>query len=97
MSDFLSTVCHKCIGDGYLKADIAATGTSAVCDSCHKHGTTVSMEWLADKVEEALQHHYSYSSPDPEYGIPLDLLKEGEWERNGDPLVLVIAEMLRTN
>lgn len=97
MSDLLSSVCQACIGDRYLKAEIAATGAPAVCDSCHRHDVTVSMEWLADKVEEALQHHYSYTSPDPDDGIPLDLLKEGGWERSGDPLITVIADMLCTD
>lgn len=97
MSDSSSTVCQACIGDRYLQALIAENGHPTDCDFCHKPGNTISIEWLADKVEDALHHHYSYTSPDPDDGVPLELLKECEWERKGEPLVSVIADLLRTN
>lgn len=89
-------ICVACIGDKYLKTQIAAHGTTGNCDQCGLEGPRVDVQWLVDQVEEALSNHYSYASEYPD-GIPLDLLKEGNWERPGDPLVSVVAEMLCTD
>ena len=89
-------ICAACIGDEYLKTQIAAHGASGNCDQCGLEGPRVDVQWLADQVEESLSNHYYYTSEYPD-GVPLDLLKEGNWERSGDPLVLVIAEMLGTD
>ena len=86
-------ICQSCIGDRYLRQQISCHGSVAQCDQCEEEGRTVDIEWLADQVREALANHYYYTSPEPDY-VPIEMLKEGRWERTGTPLVTVIGDML---
>ena len=89
-------ICVECIGDEYLKKQIAEQGVPGDCYQCGESRPTVCIQWLADRIKEAFDNHYCYASPDPD-GVPLDLLKEGLWERGGEPLVPLIAGMLRVD
>lgn len=86
-------ICIECIGDEYLKKQIAEQDVSNDNCQCGGSGPTVTIQWLADQVKEALDNHYCYTSPDPD-DVPLDMLKEGPWEHGGVALVPLIADML---
>lgn len=48
---------------------------------------------LADSVSTALDQHYYKTSPDPAPGLEWHLQKEGLWERSGETVGFVIAEL----
>ena len=87
--------CGKCIGDEHLKTQIAQLGILKKCDHCRKRRRTVTVEWLADQVKAAIDIHYCYISPEPD-DVPLEMLKDGLWERDGERLTPLIANMLDT-
>ena len=87
------TICEPCIGEDYLSAEIRRDGVIASCSYCGKTAKVISIGELADHVDRALEQHF-YRTPDEADGIDLLALKEGGfWERDGSPVVYVIADM----
>jgi hypothetical protein len=71
-------------------------GVVADCSFCGKNGKTYSIEELADRVEAALEDHYSQTPAGPsdyEYALINDPEEEYDWEREGEPILQVIESM----
>jgi RES domain-containing protein/HEPN superfamily RES-like protein len=92
--DDAARLCSGCVGESFLKAEMQSQGTSAACSFCGKKGKTYSIEEVADRVEAALEEHYTQTPSEPS-GYQYALIKEGEydWEREGDPILQVIQSM----
>lgn len=86
------TICHNCIEDTFLKSSIEKTGTLGLCSFCHVGGKVVSMETLANYVEEAISQHYRQTPVDPsDYESMLIREFSHCWERAGEPISSLIS------
>ena len=86
-------LCHTCIGEQFLANEVKAQGVSSLCSYCGETRDAITLEDLADRIHGVLQDHFepTPSYPDDTYGYYL--ASEGEWERRGDPVDLMIAEI----
>ncbi|MCG7870509.1 MAG: RES family NAD+ phosphorylase [Candidatus Thiodiazotropha lotti] len=88
-------ICSGCIGDKYLKAEVDHVGEQATCSYCGVEGNTISIEELADRIEQALEDHYQCTSNEPtgyEYALLSDREIDYDWDRHGEPVGFVIQE-----
>lgn len=95
MDDDISArrICIECIGEKYLAGQLAEVAEEqSECDYCGHDGDTVTIDDLADRISDALDRHYYRTSSEPE-GIDLLAAKEGLWERPGEPVASLIAEL----
>jgi len=87
-------VCADCIGESYLSIDIERTGTPGECHYCGAEGQTVTIEMIASRVERAMKEHFERTARDPE-GYEYYIQREtGDWDRSGEPVADVIAQLL---
>lgn len=86
-------ICHTCVGDEFLSAQIEHQGEAAACTYCHQEGKTISLDHIAAEIEIAFEEHFYLTASEPS-GIEYLAEKEGilNWDRKGDPIVDVIAE-----
>ena len=86
--------CHNCIGEPYLKDQINTRGKARKCFYCKKVASSASLEDLAHFVSTAFEHHY-YRTSDQPSGFQWSMMRDEEstydWERDGEPVVDVIA------
>ena len=85
-------ICHGCISDGFLAAEVQEQGEFGKCSYCGVNGPVVSLDILGTRVDEVLQEHFRLTPGNPEEPYELFLYKEGDWERRGDEVELIIAE-----
>lgn len=86
-------ICIGCIGEKYLAARLTeGADEQTECDYCGRVGDTAPIDDLADWVSEAIERHYYRTSSEPE-GIDYLAAKEGLWERPGEPVADLIAEL----
>jgi hypothetical protein len=85
-------VCHACIGDAFLKAEIRREGRKRVCHFCGKTRKAWPLEELAERVRGVIEEHFRITPSDPgEEGLAYD--EEMDWQRRGEPVEYVIAEI----
>jgi hypothetical protein len=89
-------ICHNCVGEAYLSAQIERTGVVATCYSCDDdEAPCITLEELADCVEGAFERHYYRTSDQPDMYESM-LLRDKEldydWDRHGEPVLLAIQE-----
>ncbi len=87
-------VCYACVGDRILAGKIEEEGSRGLCSYCGKSHETLTLDRLADRIDEVLQKHF-VDTPSGPSDFEYVLIREGlwEWEREGDPVVCVIADM----
>jgi hypothetical protein len=86
-------LCLDCVGEDYLKGQIAAYGKRRKCSYCGAVRRTFSIQEMADHVDRAFEQHYQ-RTPDHPSGLE-DMLHKNkestyEWERDGEPIVYAI-------
>ena len=86
-------VCHNCIGDEFLSTEVRREGVIVPCSYCDKEQNAIKLEALTNRVHGALQEHYELTPDEPETAHELLLYRLGEWERRGDFVDDVIADM----
>lgn len=59
-------VCHQCVGEAFLRAEIQRTGSDGRCHYCEKQTGTWELGELADRIEHAFEQHY-YLAQDSGY------------------------------
>lgn len=92
-------LCEACVADPGLKSIIEAEGSDGVCDYCGQDGKTLAIEDVAGRVEEIFERHFVRTSTAPDaFQAAMLADKDGdyEWERSGEPVVQIIAEVLRS-
>ena len=93
-------VCSVCIGELYLRAEIARTGTETQCHYCEEDRKTLSLAELADRVELAFEQHYDRTSDQPdgfESAMMSDRESDYSWERKGEEAMYAIANALNVD
>ena len=79
-------LCVACVEEPFLKALIRKEGSVASCDFCERRrGRTVTLEVMADKVEQAFADHYRQTSDQPD---PMEEIAQRyggrSWTRHGE-------------
>jgi hypothetical protein len=90
-------VCADCIGESYLADLVTHSGTPAPCYYCSVHGQTITVEKLSEYVERAINQHYVRTASEPEGYEYYAQRETGDWYRSGEPVVEVVAQMLRAD
>lgn len=95
-------ICHGCVAEPYLSAEVKRTGEQAKCDYCGETAQCWSIGDLAEHIEKAFEDHYTRTSDQPDSWQERMLAdKESDyvWYREGDPVIDAIegaAEIPRT-
>lgn len=85
-------ICHECIGDAVLKDEVRADGRKRTCHFCGKPRKAWPLDELAERVQSVIEEHFRTTPSDPrDEGFAYD--KDMEWERRGDPIADVIANI----
>ncbi len=96
-TDQIDLVCHRCVSDEMLVAEIKQSGSKAKCTFCGRRGAkTWSIQTLADRIEPVFHENFVLSPSAPEgYELFLHMDKEStyEWTREGEPPNEVIQSM----
>jgi RES domain-containing protein len=82
-------ICHTCIGEAYLSAEVSASGEEGECDYCGDTAPSISIDDLAERVEQAFADHYTRTATDPESWeerLMADRESSYVWERDGLPV-----------
>jgi hypothetical protein len=88
-------ICPGCIGEPFLKQKIAESAAAGYpCSYCSNSDSTISMDELADWIEEALDRHFHRTSDEPSV-MDYFAAKEGRWSRPGYPVTDVITDIAR--
>ncbi len=77
-------VCHECVGDDVLKAEIQSEGEKTECTFCNRVRRCIPLEKIAERIHDVLEEQF-YLTPGEPQGIDYLLAKEGLWERPGEP------------
>jgi hypothetical protein len=90
-------VCINCIKEEYLVNEIKKSADKQPCHYCKKKYYAMHFEEISRRVELAIEEHFDRTSDQPD-GYEYALLKDKEinycWERSGEPIGLVISELL---
>lgn len=79
-------ICHRCVREAYLAAEIHSSGEVAVCDYCSGSAATYGLDQLADRIEQAFDEHYVRTNAEPEYWeerVMADPEWKYSWSRKG--------------
>ena len=86
-------ICHQCIADGFLKDEVKDQAAFDTCSCCGELREGIMLDDLADRIDEALREHFRLTPGYPDEPYELFLDSEGIWERRGEPVDYVIAEI----
>lgn len=93
MSDYdgdLLWICTECIGENYLKDLVFKGRAEHACSYCERVYRSISIEELADRVEQSFGQHYRRTSAEMDslqWQAHKDRESDYEWEREGDPTI----------
>lgn len=90
-------LCANCTGDAYLRRQIEEGGELHNCSYCAEQEACIVLGALADLVDEAFQQHFERTSDQPDAFQSMmlrDRESDYEWEREGDEVEQVIAEVV---
>jgi hypothetical protein len=83
-------LCHRCVGESYLRKEIALKGTKLRCSYCGTAARTYSIGDLVDRVETAFEQHYTRTFDQPtswQQTLLSDRESTYDWQRDGEPVV----------
>lgn len=86
-------LCHQCVGEAYLSAEIEAKGKRRKCSYCATTTKTYQVGEVAERIDQAFSQHYTRTSDQPDdwqYSLMRDRESRYEWERDGEPVVFAI-------
>ena len=86
-------ICYTCIGDQFLADEVREQGVISLCSYCGETREAITLEYLADGTHDVLREHFHLTPGYPDETYEYFLYSEGEWERRGDPVDLMIAEI----
>lgn len=87
-------ICHACVGEAYLSAEIARDGQHGACSYCDEDNRSFTIGDVAERVDEAFSAHYIRTSDQPtswQQTMLSDRESDYEWERDGEPVLWAIA------
>lgn len=86
-------LCYQCVGEEYLKDEVARNGQSGQCSYCGRSARSYTIEDMAEHVETAFEQHFRRTSDQPTFwqqSLLSDRECDYEWERDGEPVVWAI-------
>lgn len=88
-------LCHHCVGERFLKAEIRVEGHRGRCSYCDRPASkSYTIGDLADRIEEVFETHYVRTSDQPN-SWQITMLSDREstydWERDGEPVLDAIS------
>ncbi len=86
-------VCHECIGNQFLASEVKAQCGPTICSYCGETREAVTLENLADRTHDVLQEHFELTPDYPSEPYEYMEASEGKWERRGDSVEYIIAEI----
>lgn len=86
-------VCWGCINDPYLIAEIKRKGKAQRCSFCSKSRKCLDVDWLTDRVAEALEKHIRPGDQNPVWDDERDRIDC--YEQDGDPLSYWVADAIQ--
>ena len=86
-------VCYNCIGDEFLANQVKEKYTKGTCSYCAKTRQVITLTNLANRIHYALEEHFELTPENPIEPYDIYLKREGLWEREGDTVSYVIADM----
>ena len=89
----MPSICHKCVGDGFLAAEVKEQGNPGPCKYCGQTREALPLEALADRVHKVLDEYFELVPSDPTDGYGLFLQREGFWP-DGEPVAIVISGVM---
>ncbi len=88
-------ICHACIGDAYLSADVKESGVSSLCAYCGVTRQSLAIQEFADRIETAFAEHFTRTAFGPD-SLYERMQADGEssypWNRDGAPVLEAIQE-----
>jgi len=91
-------ICHECIGEAYLAAEMRRIGSRARCHYCGKSRRAVALSTLADEIESAFTRHFIRTADQPstwEEAMMRDRESNYSWTREGYEVVDAIEDAAR--
>jgi hypothetical protein len=86
-------ICSDCVGEAFLRAEIHKRGNTGACSYCGGEEKTFSIGEMADVIKTALHEHYYHTPSEPdEFEYAMQKHTDYDWEREGYPIVDVIAD-----
>ncbi|CAJ7188724.1 Uncharacterised protein [Burkholderia pseudomallei] len=58
-------ICHECVGEAYLSAEIEQSGEVGACDYCGQNAPSLTIDDLAERIEAAFEDHYVRTPDQP--------------------------------
>lgn len=87
-------ICHGCVGEDYLREEMRREGRRRTCAYCGGRRRSYLISEMSERIEEVFRQHYDRTSdqPEPEQQMAMSDPESGyDWERDGEPVVLAIA------
>lgn len=87
-------ICENCVGESFLKELINTKGTDAICSYCEEKSKTITIDELANLIEEAFENHFKRTPTEPddfEAAMNNDRESSYRWRRKGSEVVWAIA------
>lgn len=88
-------ICHACIGEKYLAANVKAKGAIGLCAYCGETDSSLTIEEFADEIETAFASHYTRTAEGPDSmqeRMQADRESSYYWTREGSPAIEAIQE-----
>ncbi len=81
-------ICHHCIGEDYLSAEVKSEGKQRKCSYCSQTAKSYLIGDMADCIDFVFEQHYIRTSNEPsswQYSLISDKEIDYNWDRNGEP------------
>lgn len=88
-------ICYTCIGEAYLSAEVCKFDQEGECDYCGVIASSISIDDLAERVEDAFADHYTRTATDPDFWqerLMADRELNYSWLRDGWPVYEAIQD-----
>ncbi|MBC3863199.1 RES domain-containing protein [Undibacterium jejuense] len=85
----IKRICHCCVSEIYLASEINSSGGNAKCSYCGQSAPSISIEELAERIEEPFSDHYKRTADQPESWqerLMADRESDYVWVRDGMPV-----------
>ena len=86
-------LCADCVGEAYLKNEIAIKGKRRKCTYCESIGASYSIDNVSCEVERAFEDHFVRTATEPdgfEYALLSDKDSTYDWEREGEETIYAV-------
>jgi hypothetical protein len=95
IEDFYSPVCHKCVGDSFLKERIKKQGAVDRCHFCSARAKCITVDLLSNWVGEILDTHFEPGFSWPYYDMDSD--RVSHYEQKGEELYSIVEGMVEAD